>query len=157
MLTVENPHNPFHADIKYGVPDGGEIDLHGHATYGEDRGIWFELKTSDGTALHINIRMGQNMQNIIVVNSYHHGKWGHEDKHFSHVNPDGPLRIHLEAHHKHFLVDINGGQFEFHHRLKKADVNRIEIRGDVRVDKLQFTNMDNHVELPHGHHHHHHH
>lgn len=78
--------------------------LDGNATYGEHRAIWIELKTHDGTALHLNIRMGQNMENIIVVNSYHHGKWGHEDRHFSHVNPDGPLRIHMEAHHKHFTV-----------------------------------------------------
>lgn len=66
MLTVDHAPVPFFSEVKYGLPDGGEIDLEGEAIYGTERAIWFYLKTSDGTALYIAIRMGWFFFNQVV-------------------------------------------------------------------------------------------
>lgn len=147
MLTIESVPVPFFAEIKNGLPHAAEVELTGEAIYGQDRGIWFEYKTLDGTALHLNIRMGQNNQNVIVVNSYHHGSWGHEEQEFSTVNPPGPVQIFVKSHDHHYDITVNSRSFRFPHRLKKHDINRLEIRGDLIIRRMTFRNMENHVQL----------
>lgn len=147
MLTIENVPVPFFAEIKNGLPHGSDVDLSGDAICSHERAIWFEYKTRDGTALHLNIRMGQKGQNNVVVNSYHNGHWGHEHQEHSSVSPPGPLQIHVECHDNHFSINVNSRSFHFPHRLKKHDIDRLEIKGDLIIRRLSFRNMENHIQL----------
>jgi hypothetical protein len=114
----------------------------------------------DGIALHITFRLGKiylilyikaifiehGKPSEVVFNTYK-GHWGSESKHQAHVNIPGPVNIHVESHHKHYVIGINGKTYEYKHRMKTSEINRIEIDGDLRIQKLSFANMDNHIHL----------
>ncbi|KAI6189616.1 Galectin [Aphelenchoides bicaudatus] len=104
-------------------------------------------KQEDGEAMHLNIRMGQNNQHVIIVNSYHHGHWGHEEKHCLFVKPGGPLHIRVECHHNHYDILVNGRSFKFPYRLRTREVNRLEIRGDLIIRRLNMQKVEGHIQL----------
>ncbi|KAI6186910.1 Galectin [Aphelenchoides besseyi] len=91
--------------------------------------------------------MGLNAENIVIANHLHHGKWGHEHREFSTVNPGQPLRMHVEFHDKKFHININGRSFHYTCKLHSHDINRLEIRGDLVIRSLRFHHMENHLHL----------
>jgi len=144
--TVENAVVPFFADIRDGFPHGGEIELEGDVQ-GNEKAIWFELKASDGIAMHIAIRMGYSNEHITVVNSHYDGHWQREERHKNHVNHGETLKLSVSNHWNHYEFTINGKSHNFPHRIGAKHINRLEIQGDIRIRRLTFKNMDNHFHV----------
>jgi hypothetical protein len=46
-----------------------------------------------------------------------------------------------------FQIKINGQSFSFPHRLSAKEITRLEIRGDIQINRLSFKNLDGHVQV----------
>jgi len=151
MLTVDNPSVPFSSKIVNGLPYGAEVYLTGEAIHGREKGIWFEYKSHDGRIpFHLNIRMdsGQNNQNVIIMNSYQHGSWGHEQHEFNPVSSGGSVHIHVSCNEEFYNVTINRtNSFRFLHRMKIHEIDELIIRGDLEISRVTFQNMENHIQF----------
>lgn len=150
IKSVENVSVPLYVDVKDGIPRGGEVEVQGQVLSGNDKAIWFEFRNFDGIAMHLNLRMGHNKEHKIVVNSYDRGRWRHEHREDINVAPGSQINLSVSNHSSGWQININGKQFKFSHRLNAKDIRRLEIRGDIRIDRLTTKNLDNHIQLPQG-------
>jgi len=144
--TLENVSVPFFADIRDGMPHNGEIEIEGEVV-GTEQGIWLELRANDGIAFHLNIRMGYLKEHITIVNSHQHGKWQHEERHANNVSPGGSIQLSVSNHWNQYEFKINGKSYHFPHRISGKQITRLEIRGDLRIRRLTFKNMDKHFHV----------
>jgi len=147
MKTFDNIAVPFFAEVKDGIPRTGEVEIEGTVLAGKDQAIWFEFRNFDGIPLHLNIRMGYQKEHITVVNSYDRGRWRREERHGNNVSPGGPIHLQVINHRSKWEIKINGSSYNFSHRLSTKDIRRLEIRGDIQINRLNLKNLDKHVEL----------
>ncbi|KAI6189615.1 hypothetical protein M3Y97_00027800 [Aphelenchoides bicaudatus] len=148
VKSVDNVNVPCYIEVNNGIPRGGEVELNGHVLSGPDQAIVFEFKAFDGIPFHLNLRMGYQKEHKIVVNSYDRGRWRHEHREDINVAPGSPITLQVANHSSNWQITINGKTFKFSHRQNAKDIKRLEIRGDLRIDRLTIKNLDNHIQLP---------
>ncbi|CAD5226136.1 unnamed protein product [Bursaphelenchus xylophilus] len=149
MGEVRNVSVPYSQPINHGLPAYGQIEVEGEAVSGGDRAIWFEFRGHGGEIpLHINIRLGSlNGRNEICVNAFDRD-WGKEQFYRQSVSVGGSVYAKIVVKDKEYEVDINGREFSFRHRLPKDSVQRFEVRGDIRVNRINYTGFGDHLYIP---------
>ncbi|KAI6220658.1 Galectin [Aphelenchoides fujianensis] len=140
---------PFYQEIEKGFPKKGEIELFGDVYAGEHKAIWVELKALDGVVVHVNIRMGANKEDITVVNSFEKGHWAREVRQPNTVHPGSRIQLKITNRSHDWEIEINGNMFRFPHRIDAKKVHRLEIRGDLTLQAVQFRHLEGHVKQQH--------
>jgi hypothetical protein len=80
------------------------VEVQGMVLAGNDKAIWFEYRNLDGIPLHLNLRMGQQNEHKIVVNSYDRGRWRREQREEINVSPGVPITLNVINHSSKFEV-----------------------------------------------------
>ncbi|RCN49912.1 galactoside-binding lectin [Ancylostoma caninum] len=125
MHVVQYPPVPSAIPLNEQLRDGCEIDLHGRVEHGHHKNFAVELLSGPHIVLHINFRF--HHEHEVVMNSCSHGSWGPENKPRYHLTP--LIQIEVNGHHL----------ASFHHRFPVESVQALGLKGDVRIEKINFT------------------
>jgi len=137
--NVPNPNCPYNDGIPSGLTPGKVITINGHVGHGADR-LTFNLLTHSGNiALHINPRLPEN---VTVRNSLINSGWGNEEKHGPMIFQQGaPYELTIQACPDKYMIHINGHPaFHFAHRVPLQEVARLEIQGQMSVNRISYNN-----------------
>ncbi|CAD5218730.1 unnamed protein product [Bursaphelenchus okinawaensis] len=146
MGEVRNVSVPYAQNINNGLPSHATIEVEGDVIVGHEKAIWLEFRgQGNEIPLHINIRFGSvNGSNEICVNSFDRD-WGREDFYKQSVTIGGSIYAKIVIRDDRYEVDINGREFVFKHRTPKYNVTRFEVRGDIRVARINYTGFGDHI------------
>ena len=105
------------------------------------RQFHLNLQCSDApycsVALHCNPRVSKK---VVVLNSYHKGAWGQEERHkVLGCSPGSANTILIACQAKQYKIIINGRAWQsFEHRLAPESVSHLLLEGDFEVTSITY-------------------
>ncbi|CAJ0609776.1 unnamed protein product [Cylicocyclus nassatus] len=143
MHLVSNPPVPSAIPIHEPLRDGCKIDVHGHVVHGHHKNFAVELLSGPHIVLHVNFRF--HHEHEVVMNSCSHGVWGPEVRHRNPLHHDQHFHLHIHVKHSHLDIEVNGHHLAaFHHRFPVESVQAIGLKGDVYIEKINFSGFHFH-------------
>jgi hypothetical protein len=137
---VPNARSNATFDIPHGLAPGKQIIISGVPQHNCER-FEIDLDGRNGTALHINPRLGGQWGAHTIVRNSNLGGWGNEEN-----NGPFPFRhgqafdLVIIAEHDKYRVNVNGAHaFDFHHRAPVHEVNKLRIEGPVTINRILFA------------------
>ncbi|GMR39381.1 hypothetical protein PMAYCL1PPCAC_09576, partial [Pristionchus mayeri] len=86
--------------------------------------------------LHISFRFDEGK---VVMNSFHNGEWGKEERHSIPLKRGDPFDIRVRAHDDRFQIMIDQKEFhDFKHRLPLTSISHLSMDGDIYLNQLQW-------------------
>ncbi|KAL6723764.1 hypothetical protein Aduo_018734 [Ancylostoma duodenale] len=143
MHVVQHPPVPSAIPLNEQLRDGCKIDLHGRVEHGHHKNFAVELLSGPHIVLHINFRF--HHEHEVVMNSCSHGSWGPEVRHRNPLHHSDHFHLHIHVRHTHYDIEVNGHHLaSFHHRFPVESVQALGLKGDVHVEKINFTGFHFH-------------
>ncbi|CAB3397906.1 unnamed protein product [Caenorhabditis bovis] len=157
-LVIRSPELPFVSAIIGGVFPGRSIVVSGMVLPGfaSDQkrfqinlccGLLIDGDHMDNKALHVNPRFDEKSgwfsgapDNKLVINSYVSGKWGTEERFDNPFEEGKSFHVRILAFEKYFKISANGKHVcDFPHRVPLEQIKTIAIKGNIRVDFIEFN------------------
>ncbi|CAI4223887.1 unnamed protein product [Auanema sp. JU1783] len=135
---------PFYTPLPGGANDGSELVISGTLTAGSNNGFVIEYQSNEGVALHFNVRMGflVGSERAIVLNNNRGGRWQSEQRQMNMLVPNQYISMSIQTSYDKYNITINGSYLcSFFHRESPSNVHTLQIRGDIRLDRVQLTNF----------------
>ncbi|XP_038238248.1 LOW QUALITY PROTEIN: galectin-4-like [Dermochelys coriacea] len=138
---ILNPTVPFSGPIFGGLYEGKMVLIQGIVqTFVKSFGV--NLRCGNGDiAFHLNPRFNEDRP-VVVCNTEQNGCWGAEERTYRMPFQPGiyfEVIINVKGHC--YQVSVNGQHLlEYRHRLSLHTVQILEIKGDVTVNCINFTN-----------------
>ncbi|KAK6032264.1 galactoside-binding lectin [Ostertagia ostertagi] len=125
MHSVHSPTVPSAIPIREKLHVGSKIDVHGKVNHGHHKNFSVELLSGPHIVLHINFRFQHDHEVVRHHNPLHH---------------DDQFHLHIHAHQDYFEIDVNGQQLaHFPHRFPMESVQALGLKGDVVVERVDFS------------------
>ncbi|PIO77088.1 galactoside-binding lectin [Teladorsagia circumcincta] len=138
MHNVHSPAVPSAIPIQEKLHVGSKIDVHGKVKHGHHKDFSVELLSGPHIVLHINFRFQHDHE--VVMNSHSGGSWGTEVRHHNPLHHDDQFHLHIEAHQEYFEITVNGQLLaHFPHRFPMESVQALGLKGDVAVERVDFS------------------
>jgi len=136
MATVINPAVPYKTELTSNRP--GTL-IHVKGTVNAEAGRFaINLRTDSDTAFHFNPRFGDD--NTLVMNTKKDGSWGPEERSCCSLERGAAFDLTILFESEKFMVGLNGNHYcHFDYRLKRKDIKKVEIVGDVEISLFQET------------------
>ncbi|WKY16843.1 hypothetical protein Q1695_001451 [Nippostrongylus brasiliensis] len=132
---------------------GCKIDVHGRVNHGHHKNFAVELLSGPHIVLHVNFRF--HHEHEVVMNSASHGAWGAEVRHHNPLHHDDTFHLHIHAHVDYYEIEVNGHHLaNYPHRFPMASVQALGLKGDVTVERVEFSGFDFGIDWSTHHHHH---
>ncbi|KPP68874.1 Galectin-9-like [Scleropages formosus] len=139
-----NPKTPFKGCIQGGLQEGKTITVKGRVLPGAARfhvNLQCGSKQQADVALHFNPRFDR-LPGYVVLNTYHQGSWGTEERKYEAPAPRGSSFIlNIMVNRDSYSIVVNGMHFqEYKHRLPVSSVDTIYVEGGVELHSIEFQN-----------------
>ncbi|KHJ99784.1 galactoside-binding lectin [Oesophagostomum dentatum] len=132
---------PIHEQLHAGCV----IDVHGVVEHGHHKNFAVELVSGPHVVLHVNFRF--HHEHEVVMNSCSHGNWGVEVRHKNPLHHGDHFHLHIHVHQDHYEIKVNGHHLaDYLHRFPKESVQGLGLKGDVNVEKVDFSGFGFHVD-----------
>ncbi|CAI5451012.1 unnamed protein product [Caenorhabditis angaria] len=155
--VIRSPELPFVSSIVGGLFAGRSVVVSGMVLPGfaSDAkrfqidlccGLLIDGDHMDNKALHINPRFDSKggwfsgpSDDKLVLNSFISGRWGNEERFDNPFKEGEPFQIRIMALEKYFKISASGRHVcDFPHRVELEDIKTISIKGNVRLDFVEF-------------------
>ncbi|CAJ0609247.1 unnamed protein product [Cylicocyclus nassatus] len=142
MHTVRYPDVPGVVPVHEQLRPGCVINIHGKVDERGYKNFAVEFLSGPNVVLHINFRFHCN-ENEVVMNSCNDGNWGQEIPSYNPLHRGDRFNIQICVQHDNYEIQVNGQHLAYYsHRFPMESVQAIGIKGDVFIDRIEFTGFE---------------